>query len=68
MSCCEPFEGFPVLVLRFLLPDASPSIVQLSLPIPVTKFMEARVLAYDEFFKYWKHSEFALREGVDREI
>eukprot|EP00916_Digyalum_oweni_P024711 GHVL01040858.1.p1 GENE.GHVL01040858.1~~GHVL01040858.1.p1 ORF type:complete len:646 (+),score=107.32 GHVL01040858.1:243-2180(+) len=60
--CVEAYEDCPMMELKFLLPDNSPRIVQLRLPVVVTKFMEAREIGAEDFFTLWNNEVFSISE------
>eukprot|EP00922_Rhytidocystis_sp_ex-Travisia-forbesii_P035569 GHVS01052799.1.p1 GENE.GHVS01052799.1~~GHVS01052799.1.p1 ORF type:complete len:616 (+),score=157.35 GHVS01052799.1:144-1991(+) len=62
VACSGPFDEPPVMRLQFLLPDNSPRVLQLRLPVVVSKFMESCELTVDQFMKLWTNEFFVLKE------
>ncbi|PFH31067.1 adaptin c-terminal domain-containing protein [Besnoitia besnoiti] len=62
LECIAPFDAWPSLRLQFLLADNTPRQVDVTLPLAVNKFMEARDMGAEEFFLFWKNERFVLKE------
>lgn len=62
-TCAEPFHHAPILQVKYLLPDSSPALLRVALPIYLTKFVEGRSLSFDEFSLYWEHETFLSKEA-----
>eukprot|EP01056_Protomagalhaensia_sp_Gyna25_P001226 Protomagalhaensia_sp_Gyna_25__1225@NODE_160_length_4733_cov_8_648487_g125_i0_p1_GENE_NODE_160_length_4733_cov_8_648487_g125_i0NODE_160_length_4733_cov_8_648487_g125_i0_p1_ORF_typecomplete_len1005_score149_40Alpha_adaptin_C/PF02296_16/1_2e07ATG16/PF08614_11/3_9e03ATG16/PF08614_11/1_6e06ATG16/PF08614_11/81AAA_13/PF13166_6/1_1e03AAA_13/PF13166_6/0_00095Alpha_adaptinC2/PF02883_20/0_0069TMCO5/PF14992_6/0_021ERM/PF00769_19/0_12Leu_zip/PF15294_6/0_21Myosin_tail_1/PF01576_19/0_25Phage_HK97_TLTM/PF06120_ len=62
IECLAPYTFIPMMVVKFLLPDATPRLLNLPLPFPVTKFLSPLRLGSVEFFKRWKNYQFVASE------
>lgn len=58
-----PFDQPPKCTLSFLLPDNTPRLIPLRLPVTLAKFTQARTLSTDEFFSNWRQQLFLLNEA-----
>lgn len=62
VSYIEPFVEPPTMLVKFLLPDASPRLIQIKFPVIVTKFIHGRELSQQDFFALWRQQAFVLSE------
>eukprot|EP01054_Gregarina_sp_Poly1_P009513 Gregarina_sp_Poly_1__9512@NODE_598_length_7261_cov_191_713789_g415_i1_p1_GENE_NODE_598_length_7261_cov_191_713789_g415_i1NODE_598_length_7261_cov_191_713789_g415_i1_p1_ORF_typecomplete_len1023_score168_26Alpha_adaptin_C/PF02296_16/6_8e09HOOK/PF05622_12/3_5e02HOOK/PF05622_12/4e05ATG16/PF08614_11/2_3e03ATG16/PF08614_11/0_0028ATG16/PF08614_11/0_64Yuri_gagarin/PF15934_5/0_91Yuri_gagarin/PF15934_5/61UPF0242/PF06785_11/0_0064Alpha_adaptinC2/PF02883_20/0_028Filament/PF00038_21/54Filament/PF00038_21/0_0 len=62
LECGAPYTCVPLLTVKFLLPDATPRLLNLQLPFPITKFLTPLRLTPVDFFKRWKSYRFVASE------
>lgn len=59
-----PFTAPPKLTVSFLLPDNTPRLIPLRIPVTIAKFMQGKSeMSSEEFFSNWRQQLFLLNES-----
>jgi hypothetical protein len=58
-----PFIESPKIIVSFLLPDNTPRMIPLKLPLVISKFIQGRELNVDAFFSNWRNQLFLINES-----